>query len=75
MPGEGMVGQVGDAETIGLNELFGGGDQARGTKVSLAGLIPAGRIGQPEEVARAVLFLASEDASFVNGVELFVDGG
>ena len=62
-------------ETAGLNELFGGGDQAKGTKDYLAGLIPAGRIGQPEEIAKAVLFLASDEASFVNGVELFVDGG
>ena len=65
----------GVTETAGLNALFGGGEQAEGTKGYLAGLIPAGRIGQPEEVAKAVLFLASEEASFVNGVELFVDGG
>ena len=65
----------GVTETAGLNELFGGGDQAKGTKDFLAGLIPAGRIGQPEEIAKAVLFLASDEASFVNGVELFVDGG
>ena len=65
----------GVTETAGLNELFGGGDQANGTKDYLASLIPAGRIGQPEEIAKAVLFLASDEASFVNGVELFVDGG
>ncbi|MBW6420072.1 glucose 1-dehydrogenase [Rhizobium sp. XQZ8] len=65
----------GVTETAGLNELFGGGDQAEGTKDYLAGLIPAGRIGQPEEIAKAVLFLASDAASFINGVELFVDGG
>lgn len=65
----------GVTETAGLNELFGGGAQAEGTKDYLAGQIPAGRIGQPEEIAKAVLFLASDEASFVNGVELFVDGG
>ena len=58
----------GVTETAGLNELFGGGDQAEGTKDFLAGQIPAGRIGQPEEIAKAVLFLASDEASFVNGV-------
>ena len=36
---------------------------------------PLGRLGEPEESARAALFLASEDSSFVNGSELFVDGG
>lgn len=65
----------GVTDTAGLDHLFGGGEQAAGTKDYLASLIPAGRVGQPEEIAKAVLFLASEDASFVNGVELFVDGG
>ncbi len=32
-------------------------------------------MSQPEEIAKAVLFLASDEASFVNGIELFVDGG
>ncbi|TDW61459.1 NAD(P)-dependent dehydrogenase (short-subunit alcohol dehydrogenase family) [Novosphingobium sp. PhB55] len=65
----------GVTETAGLNELFGGGEQAEGTKDYLAGLIPAGRVGQPDEIAKAVLFLASDEASFINGIELFVDGG
>lgn len=62
-------------ETSGLNDLFGGGEQAEGVKNYMIGTIPSGRIGRPEDVANAVLFLASEDSSFVNGVELFVDGG
>ena len=37
--------------------------------------IPMGRVGEPEEIAKAALFLASSDSSFVNGAELFVDGG
>lgn len=41
----------------------------------LIGLHPMGRLGKPEEVAKAVLFLASEDASFVTGTSLLVDGG
>jgi NAD(P)-dependent dehydrogenase (short-subunit alcohol dehydrogenase family) len=37
--------------------------------------IPMGRMGSGEEIARAVLFLASNDSSFITGIELFVDGG
>jgi NAD(P)-dependent dehydrogenase (short-subunit alcohol dehydrogenase family) len=38
-------------------------------------LIPMGRIGEPREIATAALFLASDDSSFITGIELFVDGG
>lgn len=62
-------------ETAGLNELFGGGAQADGVKAGMVADIPAGRVGKPEDVAQAVMFLASDAASFVNGTELFVDGG
>jgi NAD(P)-dependent dehydrogenase (short-subunit alcohol dehydrogenase family) len=41
----------------------------------LASAVPLGRLGEPEDIARAVAFLASDDASFVAGVEFFVDGG
>jgi NAD(P)-dependent dehydrogenase (short-subunit alcohol dehydrogenase family) len=37
--------------------------------------VPMGRFGQPEETAKAALFLASDDSSFITGIELFVDGG
>ena len=41
----------------------------------LSGIVPIGRMGTSEEIARAVLFLASEESSFINGVDLYVDGG
>ena len=41
----------------------------------LASVIPCGRVAEPDEIARAAMFLALDDASFVNGIELFVDGG
>ncbi|MCU1236666.1 MAG: 3-oxoacyl-(acyl-carrier-protein) reductase, partial [Candidatus Solibacter sp.] len=44
-------------------------------KERLKALIPRGEMGRPEEIATVALFLASNDSSFVNGIELFVDGG
>jgi NAD(P)-dependent dehydrogenase (short-subunit alcohol dehydrogenase family) len=41
----------------------------------LFGAIPMGRLGSSDEIAKAVVFLASDDSSFVTGTELFVDGG
>jgi NAD(P)-dependent dehydrogenase (short-subunit alcohol dehydrogenase family) len=41
----------------------------------IASTIPIGRIGEPDEIAKAALFLASDDSSFITGIELFVDGG
>ncbi|MBD2097221.1 SDR family oxidoreductase [Trichocoleus sp. FACHB-591] len=57
-------------ELLGLNE-----QQIKEFVDSQAVSIPIGRVGTPDEIAKAVVFLASDDSSFVNGIELFVDGG
>jgi NAD(P)-dependent dehydrogenase (short-subunit alcohol dehydrogenase family) len=44
-------------------------------KDKFVSLIPMGRIGQPDEIAKVAVFLASDDSSFITGIELFVDGG
>jgi NAD(P)-dependent dehydrogenase (short-subunit alcohol dehydrogenase family) len=50
-------------------------EQVEGFKAGIASRVPLGRIGRPEEIASAVAFLASEDASYITGIELNVDGG
>ena len=49
--------------------------RAEGLVGHLASRIPLGRVADPSEIAKAALFLASDDSSFVNGIELFADGG
>jgi NAD(P)-dependent dehydrogenase (short-subunit alcohol dehydrogenase family) len=44
-------------------------------KKMISNTVPLGRFGKPEEIAKAVVFLASDDASYITGIELFVDGG
>lgn len=66
----------GATKTPGLVDLAGpDAAQQQGLLDYLASQIPMGRVGEPVEIANAAVFLASDDASFVNGVELFVDGG
>jgi NAD(P)-dependent dehydrogenase (short-subunit alcohol dehydrogenase family) len=50
-------------------------EQQEGLLTHLATLVPMGRLGKTSEIAKAVTFLASDDSSFINGIELFVDGG
>ncbi len=65
----------GPVHTPSIEKATGGRENAERLLAQLAQDIPLGRAGAPEEIAKAVLFLASEDASYVNGAELFVDGG
>ena len=66
----------GATRTPGLVELAGpDAAQQQGLLDYLASRIPMGRVGEADEIAKAAVFLASDDASFVNGIELFVDGG
>ena len=65
----------GPIETLGLRDLAGAPEAQQGLLDYLASQVPLGRVGRPAEIAAVAAFLASDDASFVNGVELFVDGG
>jgi NAD(P)-dependent dehydrogenase (short-subunit alcohol dehydrogenase family) len=66
----------GPTKTPGLVELAGP-DAAKQQDLLdyFATLVPMGRVGDADEIAKAAVFLASSDSSFVNGIELFVDGG
>lgn len=58
-----------------LLEQWQQGDALTQLKEQFAKNVPLGRMGTPDEIAKAASFLASDEASYVNGVELFVDGG
>jgi NAD(P)-dependent dehydrogenase (short-subunit alcohol dehydrogenase family) len=63
----------GPIDTPGLQGLAG--TDSGGLAAAFRDRVPLGRVGRPEDIASAVSFLASEDASFITGTELFVDGG
>jgi NAD(P)-dependent dehydrogenase (short-subunit alcohol dehydrogenase family) len=65
----------GPIETPGVDGLAKNPGDLAQIKANLASAVPMGRMGTSDEIAKAVSFLASDDASFITGIELFVDGG
>ena len=65
----------GPIDTEGLRELVGSSPVGQDRLNNIASTVSLGRLGVPDEIAKAAVFLASEDSSFVTGIELFVDGG
>jgi NAD(P)-dependent dehydrogenase (short-subunit alcohol dehydrogenase family) len=65
----------GSIDTPGLSDLLASSDTGEQRKKMISSRVPLGRLGTPDEIAKAVVFLASDDSSYVAGAELFVDGG
>jgi NAD(P)-dependent dehydrogenase (short-subunit alcohol dehydrogenase family) len=65
----------GSTDTPGLNDLLASSETGQQRLKMISDTVPLGRLGAPDEIAKAVVFLASDDASYVTGAELFVDGG
>ena len=65
----------GSTDTPGFGELVGSSEVGQERIKALSTAIPLGRLGRPEEIAKAVTFLASDESSYITGIELFVDGG
>ena len=65
----------GSIDTPGLNDLLGSSETGQQRLKMISTAVPLGRLGKPDEIANAVVFLASDEASYITGAELFVDGG
>ncbi len=65
----------GSTDTEGLRELLGSSEVGEQRLKTINASVPLGRLAKPKEIARAVVFLASDDSSYITGTELFVDGG
>jgi NAD(P)-dependent dehydrogenase (short-subunit alcohol dehydrogenase family) len=65
----------GPIDTPGLNNLVASTGAGEQRLKAISSNVPLGRLGTPDEIAKAVVFLASDDSSYVTGTELFVDGG
>src|SRR5262245_53623772 len=62
-------------DTPGLNELLASSATGQQRAKMIAATVPLDRLGRADEIAKAVTFLASDDSSYIAGIELFVDGG
>lgn len=61
--------------TPGLDVMLGGGERARDERAQMAVTVPLERMGTPDDLGKAAVFLASDDSAYVTGIELMVDGG